>query len=107
MLNPMELPLVIITHDEFTFNANEERRQGWLKNGKQPLLPEGRGKSIMVSAFLTPAELLRVADAISDAQLLEIDPQWPRAVVSDKNSWCAKLLHIWSMGKTTIGTAKK
>jgi hypothetical protein len=48
-LQPGEKPLVLVTHDESTFNANDGKRRLWLKNGEQPLRPKGKGKGIMVS----------------------------------------------------------
>ena len=42
-------PLVLVTHDESTFNANDGRRSCWMENGKQPIRPKGQGKGIMVS----------------------------------------------------------
>ena len=75
-LPPGEKPLVLVTHDESTFNANDGKRRLWLEDGKQPLRPKGRGKGIMVSGFLTPGGRLRVPDNIPDTQLLE-DCSWP------------------------------
>ena len=70
-----EKPLVFITHDESTFNANDGKRQGWMIQGRQLLKPKGKGKRIMVSGFLTPGGRLRVPDHIPDSELLQ-DPQW-------------------------------
>jgi len=42
-------PLVLVTHDESTFNANDGRRMAWIEKGKQPIKPKGQGKGIMVS----------------------------------------------------------
>lgn len=47
-------PIVLVTHDESTFNSNDGRRAAWMKEGQQPLRPKGRGKGIMVSDFLIP-----------------------------------------------------
>src|SRR4051794_18010418 len=47
-------PLVLVTHDESTFNANDEKRRLWMKKGEQPIHSKGKGKGIMVSVFLTP-----------------------------------------------------
>ena len=66
---PDQKPLVLVTHDESTFNANDGKRQMWMKEDKQPLRPKGRGKGLMVSDILTPGGRLAVPDAISDAQL--------------------------------------
>lgn len=46
--------IVIVTHDESTFHANDSRRQVWVEKGKMPLRPKGMGKGIMVSDFLYP-----------------------------------------------------
>ncbi|KAA8907992.1 hypothetical protein FN846DRAFT_754691, partial [Sphaerosporella brunnea] len=46
-----ERPLVLVTHDESTFNANDGKRQGWMTKGHQPLRPKNKGKGIMVSGF--------------------------------------------------------
>ena len=51
-LQPGEKPLVLVTHDESTFNANDGKRRLWMKENEQPLRPKGKGKGIMVSAFL-------------------------------------------------------
>ena len=53
-LNPGEVPLVFITHDESTFNANDGKRKIWKEEGKNPLRSKARRKGIMVSGFLTP-----------------------------------------------------
>jgi len=55
-----EKPLVLVTHDESTFNANDGKRKMWMEDGKQPLRPKGKGKGIMVSGFLTPGGILTV-----------------------------------------------
>ncbi|RPA83521.1 hypothetical protein BJ508DRAFT_375057 [Ascobolus immersus RN42] len=69
-------PLVLVTHDESTFNANDGKRSGWFKMGSDgkpniPIEPKSRGKGIMVSCFLTPGGILRVPDSVSDAELLK------------------------------------
>ncbi|RPA99707.1 hypothetical protein L873DRAFT_1767021 [Choiromyces venosus 120613-1] len=72
-----EKPLVFITHDESTFNANDGKRRTWKEDGKQPLRAKSRGKGIMVSGFLTPGGRLKVPDTISNEELL-LDPMWPK-----------------------------
>jgi len=47
-----EKRVVCITHDESTFYSNETRRIVWMENGKQKLLPKGKGSSLMVSGFI-------------------------------------------------------
>jgi hypothetical protein len=51
-----EEPLVFITHDESTFNANDGKRKIWGVEGTNPLRPKGKGKGIMISGFLTPVD---------------------------------------------------
>lgn len=65
-----EKPLVLVTHDESTFNSNDGKRSVWMENGKQSLRPKGRGKGIMVSGFLTPGGILKVADDVPEEELL-------------------------------------
>ncbi|RPA71955.1 hypothetical protein BJ508DRAFT_245125 [Ascobolus immersus RN42] len=77
-------PLVLVTHDESTVNANDSRRSGWfmkMEDGtfKLPIEPKGKGKGIMVSAFLTPGGILRVPNTISDEQL--------QVLADDGSSW--------------------
>ena len=38
--------LVTIYHDESAFHANEGRTSGWTVEGKQPLLPKGKGRGL-------------------------------------------------------------
>ena len=47
-----------------------------MEKGKDPIWPKGRGKGIMISAFLTPGGLLQVSTKIIDAQLLQ-NLMWP------------------------------
>lgn len=68
-------PLVLVTHDESTFNANDGKRRIWKEKRKSPLRPKRRGKGIMASEFLTPVRRLRVPDTVPDAHLLR-DPNW-------------------------------
>jgi hypothetical protein len=76
-LPPGVKPLVFITHDESTFNANDGKRRLWAENGKQPLRPKSKGKGIMVSTFLTPGGVLKIPDKIPNAELLA-NSFWPR-----------------------------
>ena len=47
-------PIIMITHDESTFSANDGRSKVWTLNGQVNLQPKGKGKAIMVSDFLLP-----------------------------------------------------
>jgi hypothetical protein len=71
-LPPGQKPLVLVTLDESTFNANDGKRELWMEDGKQPLRPKARGKGLMISDFLTPGGRLAVPDAISDTELTDL-----------------------------------
>lgn len=51
---PGRRPIVMITHDESIFSANDGKHQAWIKDGNASLRPKGKGKGIMVSDFLLP-----------------------------------------------------
>src|SRR3954470_8707693 len=44
---------VLVTHDETTFQSNDEQKSGWRPKNEQPLRKKGQGRSIHVSDFLT------------------------------------------------------
>ncbi|KAJ7159143.1 hypothetical protein C8R43DRAFT_859265, partial [Mycena crocata] len=47
--------IILVTHDESTFYANDRKNVGWThKSDKGKPQPKGEGKSIMISDFLTP-----------------------------------------------------
>jgi hypothetical protein len=46
--------IIIITHDEAVFSANDGKHQAWCAPGEHFLRPKGKGKGIMVSDFLLP-----------------------------------------------------
>jgi len=52
VLDDGERKLVLVTHDETTFDSNDGKRKVWIESGKQHLRPKGAGKSIMVSQFM-------------------------------------------------------
>lgn len=47
-----ERKLVLVTHDETTFESNDGKKKVWIEDGKQHLRPKGAGKSIMISQFM-------------------------------------------------------
>ena len=102
-LQPGEKPLVLITHDESTFNANDGKQRLWMKENEQPLRPKGKGKGIMVSGFLTPAGILRVPTHVSDGQLLA-DPTWPQ---NDKGEPVREAIEYLEYGKDNYWTGEK
>ena len=50
--------IILVTHDESTFNTYNRRRYVWHEKNKPILLPKGHGKRIMVSDFLLLASRL-------------------------------------------------
>jgi len=54
---PFNIPLgqqqhILVTHDESTFNANDDLKYGWGPKREQPLRKKGRGAGLMISKFL-------------------------------------------------------
>ena len=46
-------PLIIVTHDECTFNANNGKRFVWAHEEHNPMRKKGRGHGLHVSELLT------------------------------------------------------
>lgn len=61
-LPPGQRPIILVTHDESTFDSNDGRRYAWMKEGEPPLRKKSRGKGIMVSDFVTPGGRLQAPD---------------------------------------------
>jgi hypothetical protein len=101
-LLPGEKPLVLVTHDESTFSANDGKRQGWMKKGQQPLRQKSKGKGIKVSGFLTPGGKLEVPTSICNAEL-ERNPMWVK--VNDQPIRDSMWLHEY--GKDNYWTGEK
>jgi hypothetical protein len=102
-LRPGEKPLVLVTHDESTFNANDGKRRFWSKKGEQQIRPKSRGKGIMISGFLTPGGILKVPDHLSDEELLS-DPTWPK---DGTGKPVREGLHYFEYGKDNYWTGDK
>ena len=66
-----EKPLVLITHNESIFNANDGKRRVGKEKEKSSLRPKGKKKGIMISEFLTPVGRLHVPDSLPDHQLFQ------------------------------------
>ena len=64
-------PVVLIVHDESTFNANDGRCKIWVKEDHIPLKKKTRGKGIIVSDFLIPGERLCIPDDINNPPVTE------------------------------------
>ena len=59
-------PVIVITHDECTFSANNGVRKAWTREGDTFLRPKRRGQSIMVSEFLLPFGRLNLSSLSSE-----------------------------------------
>jgi len=68
---PDRRPIIMITHDESIFSANDGKHQAWIKDGDTFLRPKGKGKGIMVSDFLLPWSRLNLF-SIPEAQRKEL-----------------------------------
>lgn len=58
---PNRRPIIMITHDENTFSANDKRRRVWTLDGYGILQPKGKGRGIIVLNFLLPWSRLNLA----------------------------------------------
>lgn len=68
-LPPHVRPIVLVTHDESTFDSNDGRVQVWYKEGGAPLRKKSRGKGIMIFDFIFPGRRLRAPNSISPEAL--------------------------------------
>lgn len=66
---PNRRPIIMITHDESIFSANDGRRSAWIQEGHSILRPKGKGKGIMVSDFLLPWSRLNLFSLSNERQL--------------------------------------
>ena len=64
-------PVIIITHDESTFSANDGIRRAWTRKGNSFLRPKGRGQGIMASEFLLPFGRLNLS-SLSEEKRSEV-----------------------------------
>ena len=62
-LTGVKQPLILVTQDECTFNANDGKHFLWIHPDHQPLTKKGRGQGLHVSDFLTPIGRLGNGDA--------------------------------------------
>lgn len=49
-----EKKIVLVTHDESIFYANDGKKSSWTFEGESRILPKGQGRSIMISEFMCP-----------------------------------------------------
>ena len=59
--SPTMKPIIMVTHDESVFHANDGRKYVWMKDDENPLRSKGKGRGIMVSDFLLPCSKLSTA----------------------------------------------
>lgn len=59
---------IVITHDEYTFSANDGKSHGWKCKGDIILCPKGKGRRIMVSDFLLSFSLTQPISAFGRKQ---------------------------------------
>ena len=89
---PDRRPIIMITHDESTFSANDGRRKVWTLNGQGILRPKRKEKRIMVSDFLLPWSRLN---------LLSLSPQQQEDLAS--SGIPAEAVIYFEYGKTEEG----
>ena len=53
-VNLNEEPIVLVTHDESTFYANDGAPMVWMEGRKRHLKPKTNGLSLMISGFMCP-----------------------------------------------------
>lgn len=58
--------IIVITHDECTFSANDRARKAWTREGNTFLRPKGRGQGRMVSEFILPFGRLNLTSSAPD-----------------------------------------
>ena len=69
MINsPGQQPLIVITHDEGIFSANDRKKQAQIQDNKAILWPKSKRKGIMVSNFLLLFSRLNLFSLPEDQQ---------------------------------------
>ena len=63
-----EPPIILITHDESIFSANDGRHQAWIADNSTFLRPKGKGRGIIVSEFLLPWSRLNLLSLPKERQ---------------------------------------
>lgn len=72
---PHRQPVIVITHDECTFSANNGKACAWQQSGKSFLRPKGKGKGIMALDFLFPFARLNLL-RLSKSEQIQIVSQF-------------------------------
>lgn len=87
-------PIIVITHDECTFSANDGIRKAWTRVGDTFLRPKGRGQGIMVSEFLLPFGRLN---------LLSLSEEKQREVMEKTGLTILEAVELFEYGKNNEG----
>lgn len=87
-------PVIIITHDECTFSANDGVRKAWTREGDTFLRPKGRGQGIMVSEFILPFGRLN---------LTSLSPEKRQKVLEQTGLSHTEVVEIFEYGKNNDG----
>lgn len=87
-------PVIVITHDECTFSANDRIRRAWTRKGDTFLRPKGRGQGIMTSEFILPFGRLNLAS---------LTPEKKAEVVAQSGLTETEAVEIFEYGKNNDG----
>lgn len=87
-------PVIVITHDECTFSANNRIRKAWTSVGNTFLQPKGRGQGIMTSEFILPFGRLN---------LVFLTPEKKEEVVMQSGLTETEAVEILKYGKNNEG----
>ena len=87
-------PIIVITHDECTFSANDGVRKAWTREGDTFLRPKGRGQGIMVSEFILPFGRLNLAS---------LTPEKMQEVMEKTSLMHTEAVEVFEYGKNNDG----
>lgn len=87
-------PVIVITHDECTFSANDGKRRAWAKKGETFLRPKGQGQGIMVSDFLLPYGRLNLSS---------LSPEKEKEIIESKSLTVTEAAELFEYGKNHEG----
>lgn len=91
---PNRRPIVVITHDECTFSANDGIRKTWIRKGDAFLRPKGRGQGIMTSGFILPFGRLNLAS---------LSPERREEIVQETGLIETEAVEVFEYGKNNDG----
>lgn len=91
---PNRRPIVVITHDECTFSANDGIRKAWIRKGDTFLRPKGRGQGIMTSEFILPFGRLNLAS---------LSPERREEIVQETGLIETEAVEVFEYGKNNDG----